>query len=387
MKFYFKATIVVLIFVFALFSFSLNHVNLYDIDDSVVVYSEDLNSYIATFPINTHIEKKTESKYTLRYKFLDLFTIKKIEANILKNVAVYLGGEPLGVNIGADGLIITGFQELISNKGVVSPYQESDLTIGDIIVKVNDKRVKTTQELVNEVNKSNGKTLPIVAKRGDNMISTSITPALDSLTHEYRIGVFVKDGIQGIGTLTYVKMGDLRYGALGHSVGSIEPNNESMGSINKCRIYGSKAGVRGKPGELKGVFNPDRTIGTIDKNNKFGIYGTYNGDIKSLKTIEIGGRETTHMGEASIFCTIDEKGVQEFSVELIKTEYQSSEREKGIVIKITDDRLKNITGGIVQGMSGSPIVQDGRLVGAVSHVFINDPTRGYGVYIDWMLQN
>ena len=204
--------------------------------------------------------------------------------------------------------------------------------------------------------------------------------------------MWVRDHASGIGTLTYINSKN-RFGALGHPI--CDSDTKSVislkdGQLYNCSVLGVNKGSSGAPGELKGLFMQGKnTQGVIEKNNNYGVFGTIYNDsnfLKKYKEIEIGSRISVKPGKAKIKCCLDGNNVEEFDIEIIKTNYQNYSNGKSMVIRVTDKNLISRTGGIVQGMSGSPIIQNGKLVGAVTHVFVNDPTKGYGIYAEWMLQ-
>ena len=210
----------------------------------------------------------------------------------------------------------------------------------------------------------------------------------------YRLGLWIRDNAAGVGTLTYVRQDNFRFGALGHPVCDIDTGKimpVSGGNIYKCSIVGFNKGVRGNPGELRGLFlKSGVSVGELDNNNNFGVYGKINEEYVKAMGVEpmmVGFRDSVKTGKAKILSTIDGGKPEEYEIEIIKLNYQSESDKKSMVLRITDERLLNSTGGIVQGMSGSPIIQNGKLVGAVTHVFVSDPTKGFGVYIDWMIDN
>jgi stage IV sporulation protein B len=362
---------------------------IYEIDETIVIQENEIKELRVSFPLTLdfkHFEENTKSG-TLIYKILNLFTIKKVNATVVNDTDVYLGGMPIGVSLGGDGLIISGFQEMISVDGVKVRVNDSDLKVGDLIQEINGKEVKTVNDIKEILKDNKGEYVELTVLRDNEIFKIKIKPFKDNINNEMRLGLYLREGIQGIGTLTYIRCDNKRFGALGHPI-SIQTSSKANGNIYQCNIFGTVKGVKGKPGELRGSFNKNQVIGNIEYNNNYGIFGAYDSkQLKNMEKIKTGTQFSIHSGKALIYTTIDGSAPKFYDIEIIKTSYQSSAKEKGIVIKITDNELIEKTGGIVQGMSGSPIVQDGKLVGAVSHVFINDPTRGYGMYIDWMINN
>ena len=225
------------------------------------------------------------------------------------------------------------------------------------------------------------------------MHEIKVTPEYDVIQQKYKLGLWVRNSASGVGTLTYVKQSDFRFGAVGHPIvdNSLGENFEvESGNIYKCSLLGIKKGEKNNPGEIRSSINlSDDAIGFADTNCKYGVYGNIlnKGFIDADKTATLGGRLSVQLGDAKILCALDNEGVKAYDIKIIKANKQNDPDEKSMIIKVTDKELLKKTGGIIQGMSGSPIIQNGKLVGAVTHVFLNDPTRGYGVYVDWMLDN
>lgn len=299
---------------------------------------------------------------------------------------VYLGGYPLGFTISCKGVVVVA----------ISNTESSGLQAGDIITKIDGEEIASVTQILNILNSESkrGQTVILEVNRKGEILKMNYKPVFDEEQKVYKLGLWVRDNSAGVGTLTYIRSDNFRFGALGHPVcdidtGSIMP--VGGGNIFKCNIVGYKRGVRGNAGELRGLFlRSSSMLGSLDKNNNFGVYGTFDkkyiagfsGDL-----VEIASRNEVRSGKATIRTTIDGTIPKEYEIEIVKTYFQNSESNKSMFIRVTDERLLKTTGGIVQGMSGSPIIQNGKLVGAVTHVFVSDPTKGYGVYADWMINN
>ncbi len=301
--------------------------------------------------------------------------------------SVYIGGMPAGFTISAGGIQILGFCEVMTEEGVVSPASNAELHAGDVILSAAGISVETVSDLNEILSKNGEKNLVLEIKRGEESIKKTIKPAKDKVTGRYKIGVLIRDGISGIGTVTYIDKDTGRFGALGHAV-SGEWDRELKvvgGVVYSCSIIGVTKGVRGRAGELRGMFLAEQTLGKAEKLCSAGIYGQIDGEYepKELKSA-VATSDGVKPGKASIFSTISGENPKEYAVEIVKVD-KGNRENKNYVVKITDTELIENTGGIVQGMSGSPIVQGGKLVGAITHVFVNDPTRGYGISIDNML--
>lgn len=293
---------------------------------------------------------------------------------------VYLGGFPAGFSISTKGSQVVGLCDVITLDGVKTPSKDADILVGDVILSIDDVSVNSACDIEKNIKKEG--LIKLKIKRCGEIIEKDIMPAKD-LTGSYKLGVFIRDDVCGIGTVTYIY--NNRLASLGHPV--IDENGEQIeivgGEVFSCKITGCVKGEKGKAGELRGVFNKMNKLAEIDKNLISGVYGDYqkNKNIK-LNKIEIGSAK---MGDATIYTTVEGEEPSEYKISIIKVD--SNETNKNFVIKVIDKELLEKTGGIVQGMSGSPIVQNGKLVGAVTHVFINDPTRGFGISIENMINN
>ena len=342
------------------------------------------------YPITMSVKSDSErNSVSLEYKFLNIFSIKKFKATLVTEKYVYLGGKPIGITLGNNGVIISGVTDVITDEGLVSPCKGHNIAPGDLLLKIDDKNINSVEDITSALNNC-GKNVTLKVKQKNKTVSFTITPAIDTLSKKKKLGMYIKESISGVGTLTYINPGDNRFGALGHQISekdSVSLSN-AQGNIYKCNIIGSVKGERGKPGELRGVFNKfEAPIGSIDKNLQTGIYGYYTSKTDNLTKIDLGNRLSVKIGKAQIYTTIYGEEPKYYDIEIVKANSQNEPSEKGLVINVTDKKLIEKTEGIVQGMSGSPIIQNGKLIGAVSHVFVNDPTRGYGMYIDWMIGN
>ncbi|MBR2974237.1 MAG: SpoIVB peptidase [Clostridia bacterium] len=319
-------------------------------------------------------------------KIEDLWGKKPQEAPLEQ---VYLGGYPLGLTLDGEGVTIVGLNEFVSSDGqIVCPALACGLQIGDVIVSIDDTKIYSSSMLVQIARKSQGRAVKMSFVRQGEKLCCEITPQKDFATGSFRLGLWTKDVSSGVGTLTYVKQ-DGTFGCLGHPIVDSKGKivDASNGGVYKCVINDVAAGKRGQAGELHGSFDFDDKIGSIYLNNKFGVFGTLDEHPSELTLVDVLPRGKVKMGKASIYTTVD--GVERhcFDVEIVKTCNQGAPDDKSMVLRVVDEELIAKTGGIVQGMSGSPIVQDGKLVGAVTHVFVNDPTKGYGIYAEWMLKN
>ena len=303
---------------------------------------------------------------------------------------VYLGGYPLGLTIDGDGVTVVGLNEFVGIDGkLYCPAQNAGITVGDVIIELDGHKIFSSQKLI-EVSKGiKGASAKIKFIRNGLVIEKQITPAKDLSNGIYRLGLWTRDASSGVGTLTYVRK-NLSFASLGHPICDAKGNivRCSNGGVFACNIEGIKKGQQGVAGELKGTLQFDERMGNLYKNNKFGAYGTFDSMPKfCTDLIDVADIGEIQPGYAQIYCTFEDGIRRAYDIKIVKASYQTSCNDKGMVIQVTDKELLEKTGGIVQGMSGSPIVQNGKLVGAVTHVFVNDPTRGYGIYAKWMLTN
>ncbi len=298
---------------------------------------------------------------------------------------LYLGGIPAGFTVKTEGATVIGLTDVITENEVVSPAKNGDIRIGDVILSVAGKRVDGVEAISDALNDCKGNPVEITLDRGGQKISKFISPRKDS-SGNYKLGLFLREDLSGIGTITYFKQnGD--FAALGHPILSDDGKILSVngGNCYLCSIIGVTKGEKGKAGELKGIFIEDKPIGKILKNVCTGLYGKAENSYNYKKRTKVMVGKGT-VGNAAIIVCVDGVTPKEYSICIAKCDLNNKEN-KNFVIKITDKALLNATNGILQGMSGSPIVQNGKIVGAVTHVFINDPTRGFGIDVAKMLEN
>ena len=332
------------------------------------------------------------SEPVIEFKLFNLIPIKKRKIRVLDSKKIYAGGMPVGLVLNSKGVIVVGASPVTTFDGEYNAEKDGVLKIGDIILEINNTEVLTTDDVSRIINKKENKDKELFVKvlRDSKEIVLETKPIYDIRTDIYRLGVWVKDDASGIGTLTFVDS-NLRFGALGHPICDNDTKtiiNIRDGKLYNCSVMGVNKSKGGVPGEIRGLFLEGKDEqGYIEKNNEFGVFGELSKDsslIELTEEYEIGGRLTVKPGKAQIRCCVDGENIKMYDIEIIKTNYQNYSNDKSMVIRVTDLDLINKTGGIVQGMSGSPIIQNGRLVGAVTHVFVNDPTKGFGVYLDWM---
>lgn len=331
-------------------------------------------------------EESGSAKLVLR--LLGLVPVKEVDVEVSSERRLIPGGKSVGIAIETDGLVVVGASDL---GRTASPARLAGLRAGDVITHVNGEAVRTSEELA-ECLKA-GETAEMTILRDGEEKNVSLTPTADSRDGQARIGAWVRSGTAGVGTLTFVDPESGEFGALGHAISDVDTGITlpvAEGGLYESRIVQINRGEKGAPGEIVGdFFDEEQEIGEVTRNGENGVYGTnYSGDTDELlyaDGLPVGNRSEMHTGSAQILTTLDDE-VQSFDCEIEHVDFGSTDGLRSIVVHITDPDLIERTGGIVQGMSGSPIIQDGKLVGAVTHVFVNDPTRGYGIFIENMLE-
>ncbi|WP_066196454.1 MULTISPECIES: SpoIVB peptidase [Gracilibacillus] len=359
-------------------------------DETVQASAEQRVQY-ATDLMENQIQESGEQEivYTLNN-----IPVKKVNVEAYDDFKVIPGGHSVGINLQTQGVLVVGHHLVTTKEGTTSPGEEADIQVGDNIISIDDKEIASMQEVQPMVKQAGEEqqTLDVTLKRNDKVMETELKPTYDVKAEEYRIGIYIRDSAAGIGTMTFYDPQSKKYGALGHIISDMDtrkPVEINNGSIVRSEITDIKKGEHGVPGEKQADFIlKDSNLGNITKNSPFGIFGTLNQspvEGEWSKPMSIALPNEVEEGPAKILTVIEGEKIEAFDVEIVNTLDQSAPATKGLILQITDKRLLDSTGGIVQGMSGSPIIQNNKIIGAVTHVFVNDPTSGYGVHIEWML--
>ena len=327
----------------------------------------------------------------LRIRLGNLITLRRVDVQYRERIYVMPGGEAIGVTLYLPGALIVGLGAFLSVDGsMASPAQDAGLKAGDMILKVNGETVQNAAHLSMLCAQAKRELKLVISRNGEekSIILLCVQAAED---RAWKLGMWVRDSTAGIGTLSFYDRESLRFGALGHPVTDVDTGSLleiGDGGISAADVIGVSCGMQGMPGELHGAFSTrGQRIGEIESNTNNGIFGYLSEDLCPglyPQGIPLAFTDEVVPGAAQILSTVDESGVRAFDCEIIRTFAQDSSENKSMILRVNDPELLAITGGIVQGMSGSPVIQNGRLAGVVTHVFVNDPTKGYAVYAEWM---
>nr|WP_302659262.1 SpoIVB peptidase [uncultured Clostridium sp.] len=357
-------------------------------DDNLYIQNQmqDTTSYV----MNDLQNSDSIDCYTSLINSKALTTLRKEKR---KDIEVYPGGISIGVKINNKGALVVGYSDISTHEGLSeSPGKVAGIELGDIIEEVNGENIETCSDLISKVKTCRNDEMTVKILRGNSELTKKIS--LIKEDNEYKIGLWVRDSTAGIGTLTFYDKDSKTFGALGHPITDGDTNvsfNIKSGTLLRSSVLSIKKGERGNPGEIKGLFiNENESIGNIEKNTNSGIYGDASVELINPnfnKAMTVAYRDEIKEGHAQIITTVEDGGAKAYDIEILKLLPQDEPGSKSMIIKIVDPVLLEKTGGIVQGMSGSPIIQNGKIIGAVTHVLINKPDVGYGIYIEWMLQD
>lgn len=370
----------------------ITYVNIFKLPEKIYINE---GNYDSTIKVSNSffIKDSSSNKDELELKLLGLIPIKSIAVSKVKDLEVYPGGLNIGIKINTKGVLVVGHSDIEKDDTrVESPAKTSGIELGDILIKINGKEIENSKDLSSKIKKVDNDKIEVEYIR--NGITQSKDINLLKEDDEYKLGLWVRDSTAGIGTLTFFDKNTKRFGALGHPItdgDTDKPFTISEGNLLNSSVISVRKGEKGSPGELKGLFvNEKDSLGKIEKNTETGIFGEGNDKLINTifnKPLKVAFRNEIKEGPAKIITTIDEDGPKLYDIEIIKLLPQDKPGPKSMLIKVTDEELLEKTGGIVQGMSGSPIIQDDMLIGAVTHVLINKPDVGYGIYIEWMLKD
>ncbi|MDD2620005.1 MAG: SpoIVB peptidase [Syntrophomonadaceae bacterium] len=359
---------------------------------SVFAAPQDPPITISKSPAGYEIMALKPGKVDVRLNLLGYIPIKSMAIESIPTRRVVAGGHSIGVLLQSRGIMVVGYAPVLGSDGQKNyPARDQGVEIGDLIQRVDGKSLATENELANVIDTKKDQEIILTVKRANRNLSIPIQAAFCSETNRFRIGLYVRDGVVGVGTLSFWDPDTSEYAALGHIIVDADTKqgiDVLRGKIVSASVQSIKPGKPGQPGEKIGIFDSEGKIeGNITKNCYFGIFGKTEEAVEnplSEYTMEVAYAHQVKVGKAQIFTVVNGSDIEKFDVQIEKV-YQNREDGKSMVIRVVDPRLLSLTGGIIQGMSGSPIIQDNKIVGAITHVFLNDPARGYGIFMDNML--
>lgn len=334
-------------------------------------------------------EIDSEATEQAELKLLGLIPIKVVNIFPVETPVLVPCGEPFGIKLLTDGVIVVEVSGFETENGYISPGESCGLKSGDIIKSIDGIEVSSNEDVEDIISSSGGKTLKVSAVRNEREFTAWLCPQISSTDDSYRAGIWVRDSSAGIGTMTFYDPETKQFGGLGHPVCDIDTGNLmplDSGEVVKVSISGVKKGKSGFPGELVGGFVSSFSMGTLTDNTTVGLFGTLDDFSGVNEAIPLGLNSEIKTGKAYIYTTISGTRPQRYEIVIEKIDHSGNEDSRDMVIRVTDERLLREAGGIVQGISGSPIIQEGKIIGAVTHVFINNPTKGYAVFADTMYE-
>ncbi len=356
-------------------------------DEEFVLQSMPFISAKLPYEEMTEASASGDGSYNAELSLLGVLPIKTVRLIPQERRTVTVLGDAFGIKMFADGVMVVGFSDIPASTGYKNPAKLAGLQLGDVIRSIGDEKMQDNDDVNNAITSSKGAPIEVIYTRDGEEKSCYLTAVKDSLTGSYRSGMWVRDSSAGIGTLTFADNNNMTFGGLGHPVSDTDTGETIellSGEIVPVVINGSIKGETGTAGELKAEFINDMLLGEVYRNDETGVYGELYSSMEGTE-YEVATPAETVTGTATIITTIDEEGPKPYRIEVERVFQSSDSFTKNMMIRITDVELLSKTGGIVQGMSGSPIVQNGKLIGAVTHVLVNDPTKGYGIFIENML--
>ena len=351
---------------------------------------QNSDDYKATW-VSNNLTKSKVGNNKVELKLFNSIAVKDINVSVIPTTTVIPVGKAIGMKLYTKGVLVVGMSEIENEERIKEkPYENSGIEEGDSIIAINNEEINTTDELIQQVNNSNGESLKIKYVKDDKILETSIVPV--KTKEDYKIGLWVRDAAAGIGTLTFYEPSTNMFMSLGHGIIDIDTEeivDISRGELVTANILSIIKGEKNKPGEIKGSITKGVAIGDIYKNTKMGVYG----NVKNRQYIdttynemEVAERSEIKTGKATILCQLDSGTPQEYQIEIERIYSNNNTDNKSMLIKITDEELLDKTGGIIQGMSGAPIMQNGKFIGAVTNVLVKDPTKGYAIFGDLLIK-
>ena len=320
-----------------------------------------------------------------KLKLFGIFPVKEVSVQPLEEVMLVPCGQPFGIRMLMDGVMVIGFGEVAGKSGSCCPAVSAGIQEGDMITEVNHETLNSAQDFRNLIADSEGKPLNLTIRRETSLLEFTLKPEYSLTAQCWQTGLWVRDSTAGIGTMTYYDPASGEFGGLGHPIcdpdtGEIIPLGS--GTADSVTISGAVKGLAGIPGQLQGYFTSESPVGTLDSNQETGIFGHLEAPLNHLSAVPMAFKQEITLGEAVILTTIEGSDPKPYAIEITSIDY--TDGTQNLILEVTDEELLAKTGGIVQGMSGSPILQNGKLIGAVTHVFVNDPSSGYGIFAETM---
>lgn len=354
----------------------------------------DINNY-KTVQTSSTIDNTSTSigKVDFSLNLFGRIPLKDVTVNVIPKTSVVPLGNTVGLKLYTSGVLVVGMSEIEGNdNNKYRPYENTGIEEGDMIISIDDNTITCTTDLLETVSKSNGKQLNVEYVREGESVETSITPVM-ATDNKYKLGLWVRDAAAGVGTVSFYEPSTKTFAALGHGILDVDTEqllDIAKGDFVTTKILSITKGKKGSPGKIQGSIENQTTIGEVYKNTEFGVYGKLN-NINSLNinisnAMEVATRDEIETGPAKIICTLEDNKTKEYDIEIQKIYKNNNENNKSMLVKVTDKELTEKTGGIIQGMSGSPIIQNSKVIGALTHVLVNDPEMGYGVFADLMIK-
>lgn len=367
--------------------YQISHLKGFEISGDIKNEEENLVEKIST--INSEFVGNIKLKLTA----LGIFPIKDITVSVIPKTAVIPSGKAIGLKIYSKGVLVIAESSVDGIDGEdYKPYVEAGVKKGDLILKIGDYETETVDELIRAVRKSNGKSIEIVYERDGETFKGNIKPIRSIDDNKYKIGLWVRDGVMGIGTATFYNPSTGEFAGVGHGISDADIGKRieiDYGTVNAVNLLSVVPSKKSSPGEIVGTLDSFEEYGEVTINKENGIYGKIYASEKehfiTREPVYIASRNEVEVGRAKILSTLENGIIEEFEIEIQRKYSNANNESRSMIVRITDENLLSRTGGIVQGMSGSPIIQNGKLVGALTHVFVNDPTRGYAIFADTMI--
>lgn len=349
---------------------------------------KEKNNEYTTIQTSSNINNNSLKQTTAEVNLFNTIKVKEIDVNTIPITRIVPLGNVIGLKLYTNGVLVIGKTEIQGQK----PYENTSIEEGDMIIEIDEKTVTCTADLVEFVNESNGNNIKVTYIKDGETVSENMKPAKNQ-KNEYKLGLWVRDGAAGIGTITYYDPETKQFSALGHGITDIDTEKLikiASGEIVTSTISSIQKGEENKPGQIKGGIAYGKKIGIIDNNTEFGIYGkltdTTSVSLNENNSVEVASRDEIEKGPAKVILTLENDIRKEYDIEIKKVYKNNNYNNKSMLIEVKDEELLQLTGGIIQGMSGAPIIQNGKLIGAVTHVLVSDPTSGYAVFGDLMIK-